>query len=88
MDFLHSVTSVAPTQAVEVRLDRQARVLLLDDANFHAYQSGRRFQYFGGWAQVSPCRIAPPRSGRWHLVIDLGGRAGRVSASVSVVNLN
>jgi len=88
MDFIHSETSVAPTQAVEVRLDRQARVLLLDEANFHAYRTGRQFQYFGGWAQVSPCRIRPPRSGRWHLVIDLGGHAGRVDASMRVVNLN
>jgi hypothetical protein len=88
MDFLHTETNVAPTQAVEVRLDKQARVLLLDEMNFQAYRARRQFQYYGGWAQVSPCRIRPPRAGRWHVVIDLNGHAGRIGASVRVISVN
>jgi hypothetical protein len=66
-------------------LDRQANVRLLDDVNFYAYRSGRQHRYYGGRATRSPVTIPVPHSGRWHVVVDLGGYGGHVSASVAVI---
>ena len=66
-------------------LDKQANVRLLDDANFSLYQSGKQHRYFGGLAKNSPIRIAAPHTGHWHVVVDLGGYAGTVSASARVL---
>ncbi|AXK80085.1 DUF1883 domain-containing protein [Pseudolabrys taiwanensis] len=82
MNFLHYDLNLGSGEVVEVTLDKQANVLLLDDTNFSNYKRGLRHSYFGGLAKRSPVRLAPPRPGHWHLVIDLGGYAGSVSASV------
>jgi hypothetical protein len=66
-------------------LDGQANVLLMDSQNFDAYKQGRDYRYFGGHAKQSPVRLVPPRPGAWHLVVDLGGYAGKVRAGVSVL---
>jgi hypothetical protein len=68
-----------------VTLDNKANVRLLDDANFSRYQRGEQHRYHGGYAQVSPVRLKPPHAGHWHVVIDFGGLAGKVRASVAVV---
>lgn len=84
MNFLHWEVNAGDGAVVRVELDRQANVRLLDDMNFFAYRSGRSHRYFGGHAERSPVTIPVPHSGRWHVVIDLGGYGGHVSASVSV----
>jgi hypothetical protein len=63
----------------------EANVMLLDDANLARYQRGQEFSYRGGHFTSSPARIGVPWSGRWHLVVDLGGFGGSVEASVRVV---
>ena len=85
MNFLHYELNIHADQIVEVTLDRQANVRLLDEGNFQSYRRGQRHRYHGGLAKVSPVRLAPDRPGRWHIVIDLGGYAGTVRASVRVV---
>jgi hypothetical protein len=85
MDFLHTDFSGGPKDVVLVNLDSQANVMLLDDTNFSAYRRGDSFRYCGGWACQSPVRLSPPRYGRWHVVVDLGGNAGRVRAGVRFV---
>ena len=83
MNYLHYDLDLGPEDAVEVTLDQQANVRLLDEANFQLYKRGQRHTYHGGGlAKQSPIHLAPPRAGRWHLVIDLGGYAGTVRASV------
>ncbi len=57
----------------------------MDSDNFALYQSGRPFHYFGGYAKTSPFLLKAPRSGRWHVVVDLGGYAGQVRAGVKVL---
>jgi hypothetical protein len=37
-------------------------------------------------AKRSPITIAAPSAGHWHVVVDLGGYAGHVSASVRVLS--
>ena len=82
VNYLHYDIQLGPDDIVEVTLDKQANVRLLDDINYSSYQRGDRHTYHGGFAKVSPLRLRAPHAGRWHLVIDLGGYAGTVTASV------
>ena len=86
MDFIHyDLKRLERGQIVEVTLDHAANVLLLDSTNFNSYRNGRRHTYYGGHVTRSPFRIAVPRSGNWHVAIDLGGYAGRVRSGVRVL---
>ena len=84
-NYLHYEFDLFANDTVEVTLDNQANVRLLDDANLLLYKSGKYHRYHGGFAKTSPIRIADPRAGHWHIVIDLGGYAGTVRASASVL---
>jgi hypothetical protein len=84
MNFLHYDLQLTERDQVIVTLDKQANVQLLDDMNFNSYRNGQAFRYYGGLAKKSPIRLSPPHAGRWHVVIDLGGYAGTVQATVNV----
>ena len=84
MNYLHSELDLRKGDVVVVKLDSQANVLLMDQPNFDAYLNSTSYRYFGGHAETSPVRLVAPRSGRWHVVVDLGGYAGTVKASVQV----
>jgi hypothetical protein len=85
MNHLVSTINASANTIVEVTLTSQANVLLMSPSNYHSYRSGRRCTYHGGLAKVSPCRIAVPHAGTWHVVVDLGGYSGHVSASVRTI---
>jgi hypothetical protein len=85
MGYLHRELDLTSRNVVEVSLDQQANVLLMDDTNFQHYRSGGEYTYHGGLAKRSPVRLSPRRSGRWHLVIDLGGRSGTIRHSIRVL---
>jgi hypothetical protein len=86
MDFIHyDLKRLDRGQIVEVTLDHAANVLLLDSTNFNSYRSGRRHTYYGGQVTQTPFRVPVPRSGHWHVAIDLGGYAGRVRSGVRVL---
>jgi hypothetical protein len=73
-------------EVVEVILrGNAANVQLMNSSNFQNYKSGRRYNYHGGHVTRSPYMVTVPNSGRWHIVIDLGGYAGRVNSSVRVL---
>lgn len=82
MNYLHYDLQLTEHQVVEITLDKQANVRLLDEMNYGRYKRGEQHKYFGGLSKVSPVRLSAPHAGRWHLVIDLGGYAGTVKASV------
>lgn len=84
MNYLHYTLNLNDNDVVEVVLDKAANVRLLDSSNFSNYHNGKEHRYYGGYVTVSPYRLATPNPGQWHLVIDLGGYAGTVKASVSV----
>lgn len=87
MEYLHKEFDLAPGDVVEVTLaGNAANVLLLDAANFQNYQEGKPCTYQGGYTRTTPFRIEAPHEGRWHLVVDLGGGAGRVQASSRVIS--
>lgn len=69
---------------VVVTLKNQANVQLMTSSDYNNYRAGRRFHYHGGRVSRSPFRIAVPSNGNWVVAIDLGGYAGRMSASVAV----
>ena len=59
-------------------------VRLLDSTNLSLYKRGKKHRYYGGHVTRSPYRVAIPRSGHWHVVIDRGGLKGRARASVQI----
>ena len=71
---------------VEVTLTKAANVRLLDSVNFSQYRNGSRHNFYGGLAQRSPVRLPVPRSGIWHVVVDLQGLANSTNASVRVIS--
>lgn len=69
---------------VVVTLNNQANVQLMTNGDYNSYKAGRRYQYHGGRVTRSPFRIPVPSNGHWVVAVDLGGYAGRISASVAV----
>ena len=85
MNFLHYNLNLENKETVKVTLDKQANVRLLDSINFSKYKRGDKHRYYGGLAKKSPVKITAPHAGRWHLVVDLGGYAGTVKASIQTI---
>lgn len=86
MSFLHKDFRAGPSNIIVVNLDTQANVLLLDTANYNAYCQGRQYRYAGGLAKQIPVRLRPPHTGHWHVVVDLGGRPGRIRADIRILS--
>lgn len=84
MEHLHYEFDAGPDETISVNLDHAANVLLLDVVNYHSYRNGLDYRYHGGYATKSPFSLHPPHQGHWHLVVDLGGGAGSVRASVQI----
>lgn len=59
-------------------------VRLLDSTNLSLYKRRKDHRYNGGHVTKSPYRVAIPRNGHWHVVVDRGGLKGRVRASVTI----
>ncbi|MCD6396137.1 MAG: DUF1883 domain-containing protein [Spirochaetaceae bacterium] len=84
MNFLHYEFQLKKGDVVEVKLDKQANVQLLDELNFNNYKKGKKYSQIGGLSKKLIINLTSPYKGHWHLVIDLGGHAGTVKASVQV----
>lgn len=73
-------------EMVEITLSgNAANVRLLDSSNFNSYRNGRQHRYIGGLARKSPVRLKIPRSGQWHVVVDMEGLSGTVRSSVKIL---
>lgn len=85
-NFQHyDLGQVVEGSVVEIDVDSRVNVRLLDESNFRTYQGNRsHYQYLGGQALRTPMRVRVPRSGHWHVALDLGGRSGRWRSSVCV----
>jgi hypothetical protein len=84
MEHLHWLVNAGPENVVRVDLKTAANVMLLDDINYSAFRRRAAYRYHGGYYKRTPVHLSPPRTGRWHVVVHLGGYAGRVAASVAV----
>jgi hypothetical protein len=86
VQFIHNdLGSRQRGEVVEVTLTAGANVRLLDSANFSNYKTGRRHSYIGGLAKKSPLHLQIPRTGHWHVAIDMQGLRGSTRASVRVL---
>lgn len=59
-----------------------ANVQLMDSSNFSSYKRGRQYRYTGGLMKRSPASFQIPRSGHWHIAVDMRGLRGRTRASI------
>ena len=86
MNFLHYMVSTQAGDLIQAFLTGNAAwVRVMDDLNFQCYRSGLQYQYYGGHYTQSPAIIRSPAAGSWNVVIDLGGMAGHVNATVRVL---
>jgi hypothetical protein len=86
MNYLQAELDAAEGNVVEVTLSGSAaNVMLMDRPNFVRYRAGQGYSYFGGHFDHSPARVVVPRTGRWHLIVDLGGAPGTVSANYRIL---
>ena len=87
MKFTHyKLGYVAGGTVVEVTLKGSAtNVRLMDQSNFNNYKAGRRHRYNGGLARKSPVRLRVPRSGTWHVTVDMQGLRGTVRSGMRVI---
>ena len=85
MDFLHQSFDLRAGDSVVLDCNTQCNFMLLDDHNFHAYQSGGGFKYFGGHFKRFPARITAPSTNRWHAVVDIGGSRATIRYSLRVL---
>ena len=87
MKFTHyKLGHVAGGTVVEVTLQGSAaNVRLMDQSNFSSFKAGRRHRYQGGLFTRSPARLQVPRSGTWHVTVDMQGLRGSVRSSIRVI---
>jgi Domain of unknown function (DUF1883) len=86
-DHLHSRLFLKEGDVVEVNSDTQANVILTTDSDYSDYKAGRSYQYYGGFFTHFPARLAPPYSGYWNVILDLGGGQANVRHSIRVISL-
>ena len=87
MRFTHyRLGHVAGGSVAEVTLrGSAANVRLMDQSNFSNYKAGRRHRCYGGLAKRSPVRLRVPRSGTWHVTVDMQGLRGTVRSGIRVI---
>ncbi|MYA43299.1 MAG: DUF1883 domain-containing protein [Gemmatimonadetes bacterium] len=87
MKFTHyKLGHVAAGTVAEVTLQGSAaNVRLMDQSNFNNYRAGRRHRYQGGLAKRSPVRLQVPRSGTWHVTVDMQGLRGTVRSGMRII---
>ncbi len=82
----HDLGQRSTGEIVEITLSgNAANVRLMDSANFSSYRNGRKHRYQGGLAQRSPVRLPIPRSGHWHVAVDMQGLRGNVRSSARIL---
>jgi hypothetical protein len=82
----HDLGSRSRGEVVEVTLSgNAANVRLVDTSNFNRFRHGQQHSYTGGLAKRSPVRLQIPRSGHWHVIVDMTGLQGTVRSSARVL---
>lgn len=87
MKFTHyKLGHVAAGTVAEVTLQGSAaNVRLMDQSSFNNYKAGRQHRYHGGLAKRSPIRLRVPRSGTWHVTVDMQGLRGTVRSGMRII---
>ncbi len=88
MNYLHYQITAGSENKIIVKMNERANVRLLDPLNFFKYKAGKKFEGTDGGEEMdSPVYLKAPYRARWHVVIDLGRRAGEVRATVDVTRV-
>ncbi len=84
MNFTHyDLGQCRAGEVIEVTLQGSAaNVRLMDSSNFSSYKAGRSHRYQGGLVKRSPFRVQVPRSGHWHITVDMAGLRGTVRSGI------
>lgn len=84
MDFTHyNLGHMKGGEIIAVTLKGSAaNVRLMDSSNFNNYRSRRKHRYQGGLVKRSPYKLQIPRSGNWHITVDMAGLRGTVKSSI------
>lgn len=86
MDFTHyDLGQLTRGTVIEVTLTNGANVRLMDSSNFNSYKNDRQHRYQGGLVKRSPFRVQVPRTGRWHLTVDVAGLRDGTRSSIRVL---
>lgn len=72
-------------QIVEVSLTKGANVRLMDTSNFNSYRNNRSHRYIGGLIKRSPYRMQIPRTGHWHVTVDVAGLRDGTRSSIRIL---
>lgn len=70
---------------VEITLTSGANVRLMDSSNFNSYRNNRNHSYIGGLAKQSPVRLQIPRTGHWHVTVDVAGLRNGTRSSIRIL---
>ena len=73
-------------EIIQVTLTGGANVLLMDEANFSLYKSGKKCRFYGGLANRTPYRLAIPEAGNWHVIVNLKGLGNSTVATVKTLS--
>ncbi|MFS0780401.1 DUF1883 domain-containing protein [Bacillus sp. 1P06AnD] len=71
--------------AVIVKTNRPAEIMLMDDANYAKYMDGMKYRYYGGKTENNALRIPAPNSGHWHIIVLKNNALGPVTHSLQVI---
>ena len=87
MNFTHyKLGHVAAGTVVEITLKQSAaNIRLMDSSNFNNFKAGRRHSYHGGLVDRSPFQLTVPRTGTWHVTVDMQGLRGSAQSSIRVI---
>ena len=59
---------------------------MMDQLNNYKFKRGGTYETAGsGFTDSNPISFNPPYKGEWHIIVDTGGKAGDVRASVDVL---
>lgn len=84
-DFIHSREYLKKDDIIVVDCDHQCNVRVMDDSDFSSFRSGGRHNYYGGFYQRLPARIAVPHDGYWNTTIDLGGGRANIRYNIGYI---
>ncbi len=66
-------------------MNKQAFLRLMKDKDYEKYRFGEEYKFHGGLATVSPANVKAPKAGKWHLVVDQGGKEGDIEVKVNIL---
>ena len=85
MQFIHKRQYLRRGDVVVVNCSQPCNVKLTDDNNFHRYEIGRSYNFYGGFFRELPARILAPDEGYWNITIDIGEGTATIKHSIDVI---